>query len=335
MGTIDSGRRLAAFVAIAAAAFALRASLSLVAQPMSDVPYYDSQAVAALLGGSDPYGHLYTGIPPSLATPGAETVFAYLPGVFLFLVPLSPFDPRLALAVAEFLVAYSIYAIGGKWSLLSSAVFLLLPFGALFVVVYPNNALLGMAFLGLGALSQSKGRHAPAAIFVGLSAACTQFAWLAFPFFAVNWIRERAWTLVAASAVAALAVVLPFLAWNPGAFLQNTLFFEFGRAPFPFVSNQAWGINLNPSLSGISVTLLGAGVPSVVRVLIVLAVLAFVIRKAGGLKSTLLRLGLFLTVSVFVLPGDFFWVYLELPLQAILMSVALDPEKEEPSPLNA
>jgi len=328
-------RRMAAFVGLAAVAVAFRLALSYFVAPLSDVYYYDSQAVSSLLGGMDPYGHTFTGIPPALVTAGAQSVFAYLPGIFLFLVPFAPFDVRVAIVACELTVAWGIYALRGRWSLLASAVFLLLPFGALFSVVYPNNALPAMAFLGLAVLSESRNRRLPSAVLVGLAVASNQFVLLAFPFFVLLWYRRRGWTELAVSLLTAGAVVAPFLAWNPGAFVQDTVYFEFSRSVYPLVSNTPWGVNLNPSVSGIAVSIAGTPGPAILRGAVVLGLLAFFLSRARGLRSSLLQLGMFLTIAMFILPGDFFWVYLELPLQVFLMWTAMSPMKEAADTLNA
>jgi len=331
MGFVVS-RRAAAFVGVAVAAIVLRLALSYLLAPLTDVYYYDSQAVSALLGGMDPYGHTFTGIPPALVTPGAQSVFAYLPGVFLFLVPFAPFDVRVGIVASELAVAWGMYALGGKWSLLASILFLLLPFGALFSVVYPNNALPAMAFLGFAVVLESRGRRIPSAVLVGLAVASNQFMLLTFPFFVLLWFRRKEWKEIAVSLVAAGSVAAPFIAWNPGAFVQDTVYFEFSRSVFPLVSNAPWGVNVNPSLSGIAVSIAGAPVPAILRGLFVLAFLAYFLSRAGSLRSTLLQLGAFLTIAMFILPGDFFWAYLEFPLQVFLMWVAIGPEKEVSTP---
>ena len=52
-----------------------RLVLILLVPPTTDVYYYDTQAAEALIAGSSPYAHTFTGIPPRLVTPGAASVF--------------------------------------------------------------------------------------------------------------------------------------------------------------------------------------------------------------------------------------------------------------------
>jgi uncharacterized membrane protein len=326
---------LAAFIGLAVVAVCFRLALSYLLGPLTDVYYYDSQATSALLRGMDPYGHTFAGIPQALVTAGAQSVFAYLPGVFLVLVPLAPFDVRVAMVASELIVAWGIYALGGRWSLLASAVFLLLPFEPLFSAVYLNNALPAMAFLGLAVALENRNRHLPSAAFVGLAVASNQFMLLTFPFFALFWYRRRGWKELGVSLLAACAVVAPFLAWNPSAFLQDTLYFEFSKSVYPLVSDAPWGVNLNPSVSGIAVSVAGTPVPAIIRGLIVLVLMALFLMHARGLRSTLLQIGLFLATTMFILPGDFFWVYLQLPLEVFLLWAAISSMKGSGDSLKA
>jgi hypothetical protein len=68
-------------------ALSVRLAVAASVPPASDVYYYLTQAVQALLGGMNPYDHAYVGIPPLLVTPGAGHVLAYLPFTVLYLVP--------------------------------------------------------------------------------------------------------------------------------------------------------------------------------------------------------------------------------------------------------
>ena len=98
--------------------------------PLLDVYYYDAQAARALLAGINPYGLTYVGIPAWLSTPGASNVFAYLPGVVLFLAPFGAlWDVRLGLVFADVLVGLCIYSLPGKRATLASLSFFLLPRG--------------------------------------------------------------------------------------------------------------------------------------------------------------------------------------------------------------
>jgi hypothetical protein len=149
------------------------------------------------------------------------------------------------------------------------------------------------------------------------------------------WYRRRRWNELAVSLGVAAAVVAPFLAWNPGAFIQDTLVFEFSRPVFPLVSTAPWGLNLNPSVSGIALSLTGAPVPLLVRGAAVLIAMVFFLSRARHMRSSLLNLGYFLILAILILPGNFFWVYLELPLQAVLMSLAMKQPHETGTTLNA
>jgi hypothetical protein len=68
------------------------------------------------------------------------------------------------------------------------------------------------------------GRHAVlAGIALGLAMCVKQTAWFVGPFLGLAAIREKRWGLLAACAVVGLLFAVPFLAWDPGAFIDNCL----------------------------------------------------------------------------------------------------------------
>ncbi len=301
--------------------------------PLLDVYYYDSQAVQALLSGVDPYGFSYSAIPAWLATPGASTVFVYLPGVVLFLAPFgAAWDVRLGLIVADLLIAWGIHSIGGRWASTATVVFLLLPFTALFSTSYPNNTLVSMAFLGGAVALWFRGEGLPASILLGVSLASSQFVWLLFPLFAVWSLRSGKPKQLALSAIVAFALTLPFLLWNWYSFTYDTLFFEFTRTPRTIVSAAAFGLNVNPTLDGIMVTLLGISVPLLARALATLALLAYAIWRSKELAGILFNGSWFMLAAVFLLPNVFSWWYLELPFQTFLMWFVATHGRESSTP---
>ncbi len=308
------------FAVLVLAALAARLLMAWLLPPLLDVYYYDAQAAHAILNGMDPYGFSYVAIPSWLATPGASTVFVYLPGVALFLAPFSAvWDIRLGLIAADLLVAWGIYAIGGDRARNAALAFLLLPFTALFSTSYPNNTLVAMAFMGPSIVFWLRGRSGYAAITLGAALASSQFALLLYPFFAIWSIRNGKFKYALSSAVVAFALTLPFLLWNWSAFINDTLFFEFARAPRTIISVAAFGLNVNPTLNGITTTLFGASVPLAIRGLATLAALAYALKRSMDLRTALLHGSWFLLIAVFLLPNDFSWWYLELPFQTLLM----------------
>lgn len=307
------------FLCLVLAAVGARLAMAWLLPPLLDVYYYDSQAAQALLHGLDPYGHLYTGVPVWLATPGASNVFAYLPAVPLFLLPFGLWDVRLGLIAADLVVALSILALGGRHARTASLVFLLAPFTALFSTSYPNNTLVAMAFLGLFAALEARGKGAVGALLLGISLAASQFLWLLYPLFVAMYLRKGRMLEVAISLIAAAAVISPFLVWDYNSFLHDAILFQFARIPQSLLTPMPFGFNVNPTLDGLSATITGTGLPILVRLPSAIAALVFAALRSRDIASTMSNSFWFILLAIWVLPSDFSWWYLELPFQILLM----------------
>ena len=313
------------FVLLVFISFIVRAILIYVVPPLLDVFYYDTQAVFAFLQAVNPYGHTYTGIPDWLSTPGAQNVYTYLPGVFLFLSPFAFLgDVRYGLIVADMIIGWSIFVMMGKNSRKASLLYLLAPFSILFSTVYPNNTLVAMLFLGLVIVFEKIGKEVFSAVLFGFSLASSQFSLLVYPFFLILKLKNRNFRWVFVSLASFLLIIIPFLLWDPGSFLHDTIAFQFTRSIRPLVLSAKIGYNLNPSLSGIVYTFFGFPVPVIVRALIVLLIFLLFVRRTFDMRSLLLNCSCFLTLTMFILPNDFSWWFLELPFQTFLLSFSLD-----------
>lgn len=313
---VDSAKVIALVAFFAAA---VRLLMIWLLPPLVDVYYYDSQAVRALLLGSNPYGHLYTGIPSWLATPGAQRVFAYFPGVVLFLAPFGAFgDVRPGLVVADLVIAWSLYSLGGRRSAAAAAFFLLAPWGFLFSTSYPDNSLVAMAFVGLAFLWESKGKTCASGFALGVSLASSQLAWLVYPFFLLSSLKERWFREVLISLATVFLLVLPFLAWDSGTFFYDTISFQFVRPAQSIVTSEPFGLNFNPTLSGVTHTLLGISAPLPLRVGVAIILLTFFLYSSRDIRGLALNASLFLLAAIFILPSDFSWWYFEFPFQTLL-----------------
>ncbi|MDV3294069.1 MAG: hypothetical protein LYZ70_07340 [Nitrososphaerales archaeon] len=331
VSALGSFRPNVGFAALVLTALAARLLMAWLLPPLLDVYYYDTQAAQAILRGIDPYGFNFVAIPAWLATPGASNVFVYLPGVVLFLAPFaSVWDIRLGLIAADLLVAWGIYAIGGNRARTATLVYLLLPFTPLFSTSYPNNTLVAMAFLGPSVVFWLRGRNVYASILFGVALASSQFTWLLYPIFAIWSLRSGRFRYALSSAVVAFALTLPFLLSNWSTFINDTLFFEFSRTPRTIISAAAFGLNVNPTLNGITTSLFGASVPFVVRGLATLAALVYALSKSKELSGVLLNGSWFILLAIFLLPNVFSWWYLELPFQLLLMWFVLPRARMTP-----
>jgi uncharacterized membrane protein len=306
-------------VALIGAAVAVRLAMVIFLRPLVDVYYYDAQAVSYLVSGVDPYGQAYGGIPAWLATPGAQNVYAYLPGVVLFLAPFGAVsDVRLGLVAADVVVSACILGLGGGRSRRAALAFMLAPWSFLFSTSYPDNTLVAMVFLGLYLLAETRNRGRPASVLLGVSVASSQFVWLVLPFFFVLRARGRRLAEAGLSVLTAALVIVPFAAWNYSAFVYDTLAFQFVRPVQSLVTQEAFGLNFNPTLSGIVWTASGLAVPLLLKAAIAAAALCYLLLKTRDTSGLLLNSSLFLLLSVFVLPDDFSWWYLELPFVTLL-----------------
>jgi len=304
-------------------ALTVRLAVAVSISPASDVYYYLTQAVQALLGGMNPYAHTYMGIPPLLVTPGAERVLAYLPFTVLYLIPFYlAGDVRLGFMTADLLIGACLY-LWGRWGLRAASVYLFLPFTVVFSTFYLNAALIAMAFIALFLLFESRGRGGLGSVSFGLALASSQFSFLLLPLVLAYYLRRGRRKETVLAVTTALVVVVPFLAASPSLFLSETLSFEFARPLVPLLSaGGPVGEVVNPSMSAIA-SLAGVAVPLYVKVIIEL-LLVLILLRAGddNLPSLVRNCALLVLVSAFVLPNDFFWAYLELPFVLLLFWIS-------------
>lgn len=205
------------------------------------------QAGDLLLHGTDPYGADYAALGLG-RTPWAEpfpnpalhhTVF--WPGQFLLPLPLQAlsqtilhwWDQRLFLLLAGvaiwILLRLLLSGVAGR---AAAFTFFLVPGHSLVAVLGDND--LAMVALLLGALlAAQRQRFLLMGLLLGLAVATKQHALLAAPFI-VWWALARGASQPvaarsAAGGMAALAaVLLPFVLWNPHAFIQDTIVFVTG-----------------------------------------------------------------------------------------------------------
>lgn len=246
--------------------------LQVVSSPVAligDGALQTQQAGDLLLRGIDPYGADYAALGLG-RTPWSEpfpnpalhhTVF--WPGQFLLPLPLQAlfqalfhwWDQRvfllLAAAAIWILLRLLMPGMPGRAAALA---FFLVPGHSLVAVLGDND--LAMLALLLGALfAAQRRRFLLMGVLLGVAVATKQHALLAAPF-VVWWalargagLQDLARSVVAATATVA-AVLLPFLLWNPHAFIQDTIVFVTGSGP------EAYPING----FGLSAILLSAGV---------------------------------------------------------------------------
>ena len=285
---------------------------------LTDVAYYNSQAVAYLLHGIDPYGAAYT-VPSALATPGAEDVFAYLPGVFAFLVPGGyGAGARVGLVACDLVVAASLLMLSPREGGLLAALFLLLPPAVLFSTSFLNDSLPAIAFLAVAFLLEARSKPTPAAVLFGLALASSQEVWFVAPLYFVYGVRNGRCAPLLVSVAVGAAAVLPFALWNPGSFVSDAFIFQFHRGVAPLLSTGPFGLDVNPSLQGV-LSGLGLSAPLSLRgALAGVCVILLGWRSGGSQSRLLLASAASAALCLFLVAGDFYWSYLELPFVLLL-----------------
>jgi len=232
-------------------------------------------------------------------------------------------------------VAATLLSLGGKRSRAASLAFFLAPWAFLFSTSYPNNTLVAMAFLGVYLVAETRGRNLYGSLSLGASLASSQFVWLIFPFILLHQLRERRIVHAGASILVALLIVVPFALWDYASFAYDIAGFQLARPVQALVTPEPFGLNFNPTLSGLVATATGLSVPLLLKAVIVAAALALLLAKTRDLSGLLLNSSIFLVLGIFVLANDFSWWYLELPFQTFLSWLALNGRGELETHANA
>lgn len=312
-----NGRKL--FLLALGAAAAVRLLVILFVPPGTDVFYYDRQAVEVLLSLQSPYLHHFTDIPASLATPGAENTFAYLPFTTLYLLPFYfTGDIRVGFIVADILIGVILYALGGGRNG-TSLFYWFVPFTVIFSTIYLNNSLISLLFISIFVIFENSERRFLGALSFGIALSAIQFAWLLLPFVLYYYLRARRWKEPTIAVLVALALILPFFVAAPADFYNDVINFQFTRLTLDlFTRTGPLGYNLNLSLNGFLTTFAMLTLPQAVRLLICVALLPVFLFRMQNLERLLLRATGYTLLALFVLPNDFFWAYTELPFLLFL-----------------
>jgi uncharacterized membrane protein len=150
----------------------------------------------------------------------------YLPAMWLAYVPavLLHFDLRWIHVCAIVASIWILYAASDHKELAASlgGVFLLVPY-----LLYRHEIYLGILWLALSLVYFFGNRRRPimAAIFIGVAAATSQFAWVVAPFYFLALFRKSGWKRLSAGvALAVLSfaiIVLPFVIQRPVNFYEG------------------------------------------------------------------------------------------------------------------
>jgi glycosyl transferase family 87 len=303
------------------------------------------EAARALRRGEDPYAATYLHGPLAARPLGTKTHFPYLPGMLAFGQPRA-LDGSSPLADAR--VAFAGFTLAAGALALARpplrrttperrrATFLVLavlPTGALLMATGGDD-LPVLALMLLSLVLADEGRPWAAGAAVGAAGAMKQTAWILLPFLALA-IRDgggrRAparFSLAAGTVVA--AAVIPFVAWDAGAFVEDVVRFPLGLGR----QRSAAG---TPTLG----TALLRAFPSfrtpltLVLIALVLALLAFILlRRPPSTPSAAARdAGLVFLAGLLLAPAARFG-YVVYPIDLLVWAWALDAAKV-PAPFSA
>lgn len=208
------------------------------------------EAARALVDGRSPYAASYVDGPLRTWPLGAKTHFPYLPGMVAFGMPRTAFgdapwtDARvgfLIVTVAVGLAALRVMGASARSAIRALQFLLVLPTGAQYLAGAGND-LPVLALMLLSLALAARRRPVAAGVAAGVAAVIKQTAWPLLPFLALaarDAAGRRATGKTAASAAAVvLPVVVPFLLWDPGAFLDDVVRYPLGAADQPTLAQS-------------------------------------------------------------------------------------------------
>jgi hypothetical protein len=289
------------------------------------------EAARALADGRNPYVATYEDGPLAARPPGTTSHFPYLPAMLVFGLPravdgASPAaDARVgfaAVTIALTLLAVGLWPGSGEDRLRVAQALAVLPTGALPMATGGDDLpVLGLMLLSLVLVGRR--RAAWAGVAAGLAAGMKQTAWPLVPFLVlVAWKAGGRYgrSLPAPLSLAAGVLVVPFLAWDPGAFLEDVVLFPLGL-----------GEQATPAGSATVGTLLVRALPqarAVITALILLAVAAVAIwllvrRPAATVGGAAAHVGMVMAVALLLAPAARFG-YLIYPVNLLVWARVLD-----------
>lgn len=252
-------------------------------EKINDSAIQTEEAVKFILAGKNPYVEdytqtpmaqwpLYLGLPPDL-----NMDLRYYPSMpLMFVLPIpfellagsifGYFDIRMYQLLVFLALYFLLFGLTLNWEN-KLALAILVPLNPLFAPYFieGRNDVVPLAILVAMFFFLRRGQITTAAIMLGLASMLKATVWFAIPFFFLHLTQKNNWRMIAREAFAPFAVVCaiiggPFLVWDAGAFIGDTIWFrsalfmiwghgfsrfvlDFGLlpdryAPFPFVLLQ-------------------------------------------------------------------------------------------------
>jgi hypothetical protein len=292
------------------------------------------QAADALLEGRNPYAVVHDDGPLATWPAWAREHFPYLAGTIAAgtaraLAGPEPWtDPRLlylalALAVAVPSIRWS--GASAEWRLRAFLVLFVLVSGAPLVVT-SGKEIIVLALLLASLIALQRRHPALSGIAAGSAAAMHQLAWVILPVYAIMPAKSGGRRVAVIAATIAVAAVVPFLVWDPSAFLEDAVLYALG------FGQPAGGAAFTPG--GLVVSAF-PGSRWLLIVVIALAVgicAAIAIRRGVRTPADVARWAGIILLVVMVLAPRVRVAYFALPANLLLWSRLLrEGESSEPS----
>lgn len=303
---------------LAAGAFAFGAALrmaSYAALPLdplrADMLPVIREAIDRLRVGSPPYG-IY-------AMPSWEVPLVYLPGTWLAYAParLAGLDLRLTNLVVELGLAAWVARLGApRGAALGLCAVLYLSPSVLPWSVNTEHPIFWLALAFALGTALSGRRLVLPALALGLAGGVSPLAAVVAPFIGIRWVRQHGLARAAGgaglAALTAAAILLPFLVWDPGAFLHGAFRWHNDNTLFPAIKwaqEQTWARQI-----GFAGLAWHAGAVEVLKPLQAAALVALAVAYAQrGARAVELAPFCSLAVVVFVALNPMNWLYLYWP----------------------
>jgi hypothetical protein len=307
------------------------------------------EAAKAFVHGRNPYDVDYLEGPLRARPLGTKTHFPYLPGMLAYGLPRAVAgasvvtDARIAFAVVTLVVAgFALWdrrerGVGERrgWDperrSRALQVFLLLPTGAILMATGGDD-LPVLALMLLAVALAERGSPWGAGVALGLAAATKQTAWVLVPFLILA-LRDHAGRGArrrgtAAAAAIVVPVVVPFLLWRPGAFIEDVIRFPIGlgrqRSAAETPTVGSWLVRTFPSAR---VPLTAILVAVIASVLVVMLLRPGVRTPSWAARSA----GLVVVVALVLAPAGRIG-YLVYPLNLLAWSWLLERSAASMSP---
>jgi hypothetical protein len=267
------------------------------------------EAATALVDGRDPYREEYLTGPLAARPPATKTHVPYPPGILVFGLPRAVAGPGPATDARVWFLVGSLAVAGAALraahapparNLRAFQVLFALPTGAALLATGGHDVPV-LAVLLAGIVWLDRGDARAAGVLTGVALAMRQTTLVLLPFLAASVAGRDRRRFLLAAAVPAAALILPFLVWDPPAFVEDVV-------AFPLGLGRGASAAETPTLGSLVIDALpsGARVPVTIAlvVLALAAVLALlVVRPPRTLSGAVTRGGWAFVAAIVLTPA--------------------------------